>query len=103
MNQPTGRATVAHTGLSLDLLLGREPHGDRGAAAEFALELDAGTVVRRGVFHDGKAQAGAAARLGTALVNPVEALEDLLLLLGCDAYARVGNPDVRAWGNRNPA
>ena len=67
MNQPTGQATVPRTGLNLDLLLGREPHSDRGAAAEFALELDAGAVVRRGMLHDGKAQAGARIELESEL------------------------------------
>ena len=45
----------------------------------------------RRVFYDGKPQARAAARLGAAFINPVEALEDLGLLLGGDTDAGIAH------------
>ena len=54
----------------------------------------------RRMLHDRQPKPGAAGLLGVALVHPVEALEDVALVFGGDADARVGHrADERALRN----
>src|SRR5438045_4449390 len=56
------------------------PHDERRPLAWLALHLDRPLMLQDDVLGDGQAEAGAAAVLGAALVDAVEAAEDLLLL-----------------------
>ena len=69
------------------LLVEGEEDSDFGAHVFLAFQDDAAFHHLGDVPHDGKAQAGAARFLGTALIHPVEAFKYPLLVFGRDADA----------------
>src|SRR5213080_1609092 len=71
-----------------------QPHDERRPLARLALHLDRPLMLQDDVLGDGQAEAGAAAVLGAALVDAVEAAEDLLLLVIGDSFAVVADADL---------
>lgn len=57
--------------------------------------MDCALVLFEDGFDDGEAEAGAAETAGMGLVDGVEALEDVVDVIGGDAYAFVFDDDVR--------
>src|SRR4051794_21540516 len=69
----------------------REPDDERRSFAGLALGLDRAVVLEDDVLGDGQAEAGAAGLLGAALVDAVEAVEDLFPLALLDSLAVVAH------------
>src|SRR2546423_1900910 len=83
-----------HAWQSLPSNMALQPHDERRALARLALHFDRPLMLQDDVLGDGQAEAGAAAVLGAALVDAVEAAEDLLLLVIGDSFAVVADADL---------
>ena len=97
------------------LLCLRERHLDGGAAADLALQVDAGVVQQGDMLDDGQPQAGAAGGLAAAFIHAVEPLKhaglavlgdaDAVILYlqpgavgaGAAAQLHMGNPATPSW------
>src|SRR5215472_15378134 len=70
----------------------RNLHEKCAARARLALDRDRAAVHLEGLFHNCESQAAAAYAAIARLVGFVEALKNVLLVLGCNPDARVGDP-----------
>ena len=77
--------------LSFFIAVFLECHGDGGAFAYGAVQLDYSAVICRRVLYNGETQSCAPRLFRVALVNPVKALEDAVLMFGGYSDTRVAD------------
>ena len=82
----------------------REDHRDRGSLTKLALKRHVGTVQRGCMLDDGKSEPRPAACARARRLHAIEPLEDLVLRLLGDAYARVRgrHPQTQRYTRTSP-